>query len=443
MIAAWCLYWILAAFFVLACAAAVLPCLFALPALRRLEQGRMLAALPQIHAGLEPPVSVVLTARDDAPGVDAPRIAAAVHALLALHYPLFEILVVDDGSSDDTMQVLTDAFALHPFPEAYRVRLPLRQPVTRIYRSTRHPNLRVIGKQAGGRADALNAAVNAARYPLVFSLACGTVPYIDSLHDLVLPFLANTGTVASVGLLDTTSDGARGVATPGIDALRAERFAPLGWSALDAMLVAPPGIQLLRKDAVVAAGGYCPAAACADADMLLRLHHAACDAAGPYRIAFTGEAAGHGGKDDERSPKRRCMRRQQVLVDGLARHMALLWGRRVPPKTRLAFLLLLVFDGAGPAIETAAWALLAVAALTGLLPLSACAAFLVLAVGLGMLQSTFALLLDAISPRGASRPGRLHALLRAAVTENLGPRQVRTYWRTLGLAAWLRQRGQM
>ncbi|HWT70550.1 MAG TPA: glycosyltransferase family 2 protein, partial [Oxalicibacterium sp.] len=213
--------------------------------LRRVEQGKVLAELPHVHADMEAPISLVLAAQDDAASV-----VASVRALLALHYPSFELIVVNDGSRDDTMQVLRAAFELLPFPEAYRIQLPT-QPVAQIHRSMRHPNLRVLDKAAGGRADAWNAGINAARYPLVCALDCRTELHRDGLHRLTLPFVGSADTIATSGMLHgMAAGGSDCCARIGfVTALRTRLFAPLGWARLNAMLVAPSGIQLLRKDA--------------------------------------------------------------------------------------------------------------------------------------------------------------------------------------------------
>lgn len=92
-------------------------------------------------------------------------IAASVRSFLALHYPEFEVIVVCDGPKDRTLEVLKEAFALVEVEMPYRRRLGTT-PVRKVLRSLKHPNLLVLDKENGGKADALNAGLNLARYPL-------------------------------------------------------------------------------------------------------------------------------------------------------------------------------------------------------------------------------------------------------------------------------------
>ncbi|WP_153186750.1 glycosyltransferase family 2 protein, partial [Thermus scotoductus] len=92
-------------------------------------------------------------------------IAASVRSFLALHYPEFEVIVVADGPKDRTLEVLKETFRLVEVDWVYRRVLPSK-PVRAIYRSLSHPNLLVVDKENGGKADALNAGLNLARYPL-------------------------------------------------------------------------------------------------------------------------------------------------------------------------------------------------------------------------------------------------------------------------------------
>ena len=121
------------------------------------------------------PVSVIIPAYNE-----ALVILAAVRSALAFEYAEFEVIVVNDGSADDTVPRLVDAYALRPFEVFHRRVLPT-EAVRAVYRSATDPPLLVVDKANGGKADALNAGVNLARYRYVLCLDGDTVYEPDAL----------------------------------------------------------------------------------------------------------------------------------------------------------------------------------------------------------------------------------------------------------------------
>jgi cellulose synthase/poly-beta-1,6-N-acetylglucosamine synthase-like glycosyltransferase len=113
-----------------------------------------------VYSGYFPPISVVVPAYNE-----EATICGTIHSMMNLNYPNFEVIVVNDGSKDRTAEVLIEEFGLQPFHEIHRSRISTK-PLRNTYRSMRHPNLRFIDKENGGKADALNAGINASVNPL-------------------------------------------------------------------------------------------------------------------------------------------------------------------------------------------------------------------------------------------------------------------------------------
>ena len=109
--------------------------------------------------------------------------------------------VCNDGSKDKTLQVLIEAFELKPSPRVYNLSVPCK-PLRGVYCSPRFPRLTVIDKEQGGKSDALNAGLNASRYPLFCSIDADSLIEEDALLRLVKPFIeAPQETVAAGGIV--------------------------------------------------------------------------------------------------------------------------------------------------------------------------------------------------------------------------------------------------
>jgi hypothetical protein len=217
-------------------------------AARRLRRGRGAlppGALPDLHAAFMPPISILLPV-EEAPDVVVARVAS----LLELDFPEYEVVVVLDPSQEDARAALEAAFALRAFPEAHWRRLPTAA-VRAIYHGARGPRLRVVEKEAGDGADALDCAVNASRFPLLCTLAPGTTLRADALLRLAEPF------VEEARLRVSCAPAVEARASPGRQLLGLRGLvAGMAGAPLRALALSPRGALLLRKDAVVEARGF-------------------------------------------------------------------------------------------------------------------------------------------------------------------------------------------
>lgn len=420
--------------------------LLAVLRIRKYVTAQATAALPRPFVGLEPPVTVLVPAHDE-----ADSIVASVQALLQLAYPSYEVVVVDDGSQDGTLAALDAAFDLVPFPEAYRVRVPTAA-VRGVYRSRRQPALRVLQKEQGGKADALNAGLNAARYPLVCGIDADSVLQRDSLQRVVQPFLDDPRTVAAGGTVRvvngcTVRDGFIEQVRPprswlarvqAVEYLRAFLFGRLGWSPLNALLVISGAFGVFRKEAVVEAGGWRHGTVGEDMDLVMRLHRHLRAARVPFRITFVPDpVCWTEVPEDFRTLGRQRMRWQRGLAESLAANRALAASRRGGVAGWVAYPFQLLFECLGPVLEVGGYLLFVGGALTGHVEPSAAVAFVWLAVGLGLVLSVSAVLLEELSFAVYPRARHVAVLLVAALVENLGYRQLVSVWRLVGLVRWV------
>lgn len=420
--------------------------MLSLVSLSRLMRANPVDALPHAYSGLEPPISMLVPAYNE-----QATIATSIRSMLQLSYPQFEIVVINDGSTDDTLEVLRREFSLLPFPEAYRARLATR-PVTTLYRSTSYPNLRVIDKENGGKADSLNAGINASRYPLFCAVDADSILQRDSLQRVAQPFLEDVKVIASGGTIRiingcTVRDGyLEKVDLPTnllalmqiVEYLRAFLFGRLGWSPLNAMLIISGAFGLFKKEAVVEAGGYRTDTVGEDMELVVRLHKHYRLAQKPYRIVFVPDPiCWTEAPEDLRTLKNQRIRWQCGLAESLVSNFNLLFHPRSGAVGWLAFPFMVVFEWLGPLVEVLGYLFMFVMFLFGMISVQALWVFLFVAIGFGTLLSVSGLLLEEISFHIYSRPRHLVLLLLAVVLENLGYRQINSIWRLIGLVRWM------
>jgi cellulose synthase/poly-beta-1,6-N-acetylglucosamine synthase-like glycosyltransferase len=419
--------WFFVAYVLAANVIAIALNLLAIPALYR-RRLRPFENLPQPYAGFEPPVSLIVPAGDG--DVNVPD---TVRALLRLEYPAFEVVVVNDAPEGGTLAALRHAFDLEPFPEAYWRRLKAG-PVRAVYHSRTVSNLRVFDKDHGGRADALNAGINASRYPLFCVFDGSSVPLPDSLRRVVEPFLENADTVAAVGSVRLAQPRRLLALLQVVESLRGTLFARPGWATLGAALHAS-GFVVLRKDSVVEAGGYRTDAVDAELEVLVRVHRMLRLRRERYAVRFVPDATSwKTGVAETLEHLREDRRRaQHALADSVHLNRGLVNPRGGVPGL-VALPLVIALECFGPFVELAGYAAMALLFAVGAIPGAGLLAYVLLALSMGLLASLSALMLEEAS-FGLHPRWRLVA---AAFVDNLGYRQLVAGWRVAGLARWMR-----
>jgi cellulose synthase/poly-beta-1,6-N-acetylglucosamine synthase-like glycosyltransferase len=233
---------------------------FAFGALRRYSlRMKSLDLTDLITSAWAPPITLIAPAyNEEATCVES------VRSLLTLEYPEYEILVVNDGSVDSTIERLTEAFNLQPASRVLTAELESAE-VRQVLRSRRHPNLWVIDKENGGKADALNAGLNHCQTPLFCAMDADSLIEPEALIRIVRPFLEDADTVAAGGVLRIANGcvvkqgRVIDVRLPKnflaqlqvLEYLRAFLSGRMGWDALDATLVISGAFGIFKRSVVL------------------------------------------------------------------------------------------------------------------------------------------------------------------------------------------------
>lgn len=402
-----------------------------------------------LPAGLreyQPPVSIILPAFNEETSV-----VSSVRSLLKTSYPAFEIVVVNDGSSDRTRDALIEAFGLVRVPEAYRTRLQT-EPVHGVYASASCPRVRMVDKANGGKADAINAGINCVRYPLFCVVDADSILQPESLSRVVRPFLEDSRVVASGGVVRvlngcTVRDGMLDkIGLPNgwlpsfqlVEYLRAFLFGRMGWSPMNALLIISGAFGVFYKERVIAIGGYRTDTVGEDMDLVIRLHRNLREEKRDYRIVFVPDpVCWTEAPTDLSSLRSQRMRWQRGLAESLWTNIGMLFNRRSGAAGWVAFPFMLFFEFLGPIIEVVGYVSMIVLALCGLVQLDVFLIFLAAAVGMGILLSVNAMLLEELSFGLYSRPAQQLRLFVVAILENFGYRQVNSVWRFSATIRWM------
>lgn len=439
--------WFVVVYFLLLNGGYITLSIISLFSLLRTEQEKAFSELPQAYAQLEPPISILVPAYNE-----EATIAASIRSLLQLSYSEFEIIVINDGSKDATMAVLLHEFAMLPFPEAYRVQLKTK-PLRAIYRSTRYPNLRVIDKDNGGKADSLNAGINASRFPLFCGVDADSILQRDSLQRVVKPFMEAGNVVASGGTVRIAngcqvSDGfMTKVGLPTnifallqvVEYLRAFLFGRLGWSSFNSILIISGAFGLFRKQTVIDVGGYRTDTIGEDMELVVRMHRILRQQRKSYRIQFVADpVCWTEAPEDYKTLKNQRIRWQQGLSQSLTRNWGLMFSRTGGAPGWIAFPFMVFFEWLGPMVEVGGYLFMAITTYLGILDYGIVVLFLLVAIGLGIMLSLIGILLDEMAFHIYPKTRHLVWLLVAVLIENFGYRQLNTCWRIIGLIRFMK-----
>jgi len=393
------------------------------------------------------PISVVVPAYNE-----SETIVETVRSLLTLRYADHEIVVVNDGSTDVTLARLVAEFDLERVDHVATSNVPTEL-IRRVYRSRRHPNLLVVDKTNGGKADALNAGFNHSRGAIFCAMDADTLLEPDALARVARPFLEDASTVA-VGGIVRIANGCRieGGAIEDIrlpdkmlprfqvlEYLRAFLASRVGWDTLGATLIISGAFGAFRRSMVDAVGGFDTGSVGEDMELVVRLHRHCRDNSIPYRITFIPDPVAWTEAPDKLSQLASQRNRwQRGLAQVLLRHRDMIGRPKYGLPGMVALPYFVAFELLGPVVELAGWIAFVLALVLGVASPQYVVAFLILAVFLGSAFSVAAVALEELSFRRYRKLRDLIMLLGLALVESFGYRQLSTYWRLRGLVSAMR-----
>ena len=382
-------------------------------------------------------------------------IAHSVRSFLSLHYPEFEVIVVADGPKDRTLEVLKEAFRLVEVEWVYRRALPTK-PVRAVYRSLVYPNLIVVDKENGGKADALNAGLNLARYPLFCAVDADSLLDAQALLRASRLFLEDDRVLAVGGTIRPLNGAV--VREGVVEALHLPRgflekmqiveyaraffMGRAGWSAMGALLIISGAFGLFRREEALRVGGYRTDTVGEDMELVVRLHRRAREEGREYRIVYTPDPICYTEVPADWATLRKQRNRwHRGLWEVLWNHRVMLFNPRYGRLGLLAMPYFVLFEALAPVVEVLGYVLFPVFYLLGLFSAEFAFLFFLLAVAYGVLLSQLAVGMETLLLKRYPRLRDRLALLLLAILEGLGYRQILAWERFLATFQVWRKRG--
>ncbi len=384
------------------------------------------------------PISVLVPAYNE-----ENTIVDNIKSLLALNYPSHEVIVINDGSKDDTFKKIIEAYDLTEVSQPVRYLVRTKK-IKSIYKNINIPKLTLVDKENGGKADALNAGINLSKYPVFTSIDADSMLESDSLVRVIMPFIEDKLTVAVGGIVRIVNGSkikagkVESIGLPKnrlamfqiVEYLRAFLTGRMGWNALRCLLIISGAFGAFKKDVVVQVGGYSGNTIGEDMELVVKIHKYLRKNKSKYAIKFIPDPVCWTQAPENIKDLRGQRRRWQIgLMDSLLRHKEMLLNPKYGIIGMFGVPYFWIFEMLGPVIETLGYIFIPLSYVFGLLNIQYFILFLVSSILYGIILSIGAILLEEYT---FSKYPSIKQLLRLSwygVLENFGYRQMTTFFR--------------
>lgn len=405
-------------------------------------------ALGQLRESpVTPPVTVIIPAANE-----QEIIVEAVRSILKIDYPGVEVIVVDDGSTDATLERLISAFNLVETGLIYRPRIPTRA-IRGFYLNPLIPNLMLISKENGGKPDALNVGLNMCRSPYFCTLDSDCFLERNALLRVMRPIIRSTvHTVASGGIIRVLNgskikDGqVVKVGLPHtslerfqvVEYLRSFLFGRTGWHLLGGTLIVSGAFSAFHTETVIEVGGFGADTVAEDMELIVRIHRWAFENNRHIRMSFTSDPVCWAESPTSFRALARQRRRWQLgLCQTLWKYFDMIFAKKYGVVGLLSLPFHAFIEGMGAVVELFGYFFLCLAMVSGMVLPSFFIPVLVLALSYGAFLSVASVLLEELTYQRYPSFRDLTTLLIYAVLENFGYRQLVLLYRFGGIIQFL------
>ena len=290
---------------------------------------------------LSPRISIIAPAFNE-----SKTIIDNVRTLLALYYNNFEVILVNDGSTDDTFNKVKEAYELIRVNYYFDYRLPCER-IKGVYKSNNpsYNRLTVIDKNNGGKADSLNAGINICHSNLFISIDADSIIEPDSILKLVKPFLEEKerkvigtgGVIRIVNSCDVERGHIREIKIPQkilprlqvLEYTRAFLLGRMAWSHLDGLMLISGAMGIFDRETVIKAGGYSIKTVGEDMELVLRMRRYMTEHDQKYEVTYIPDPlCWTEVPSDLKSMRKQRTRWTRGLIESLRTHRIIFFNRK-------------------------------------------------------------------------------------------------------------------
>ncbi|WP_223700483.1 glycosyltransferase family 2 protein [Sutcliffiella deserti] len=395
------------------------------------------------------PLSILVPAYNESLGI-----SASVRSLLSIKYPQYEIIVINDGSSDNTLDKLVEEYELVKINRVIKKAIQTKE-VKAIYQSKIYDYLYVIDKENGGKSDALNIGINLAHYPYFCSIDGDSVLERDAFLKVMKPIIDSDGEVIASGGSIRIANGSRiengslvsiGLSTKPIvimqviEYLRAFLMGRVGLSHHNLLLIVSGAFGVFSKKWVIDAGGYSHTVG-EDMELVVRLHRLVKEKKANKKIVYIPDPVCWTEAPEEITYlKRQRNRWHRGLFESLWTHKSLLFNPKYGSIGMVSMPYFVFIEFLGPVIELIAYIYMLVSFIVGGIYIEFAYLLFLLLVLYGSFYSMTAVLLEEWSLRRFPKVSHIIKLFFFSMTESLWYRPMTVLWRCQGIVDFLRKK---